>query len=218
MMEKRKTTTIKATQKMGQPITQSAHFAMLELQALEGLADLIKRSPKAAELIVLLVRRLERGSGGVIVCSRQTMRELLGCSMPTAERALRLLIEEGWVHRIRIGGVSALAINHRVAWVGPRGDIQHAVFGATVIASRNEQDSLSLNPPPMKNIPIIENDEEEVLPIGSGLNPPSQEGLAGFHPTVKRKGKASTKEGIYGGNSQLEQAELEALGQKRLDV
>jgi len=105
-----------------------------------------------------------------------------------------------------------------VAWVGPRGDIQHAVFGATVIASRNEQDSLSLNPPPMKNIPIIENDEEEVLPIGSGLNPPSQEGLAGFHPTVKRKGKASTKEGIYGGNSQLEQAELEALGQKRLDV
>lgn len=186
MMVKRKTTTIRATQKMGHTITQDAHFAMLELKALEGLADLIKRAPKAAELIVLLVRRLERGSGGVIVCSRQTMRELLGCSMPTAERALRLLIEEGWVHRIRIGGVSALAINHRVAWVGPRGDIQHAVFGATVIASRTEQDDLSLNPPPMKKIPVIE-DGEDVLTIGSGLNPPSQEGLDGFHPTVKIK-------------------------------
>ena len=83
------------------------------------------------------------------------MAEILNCSMPTVERALRILIGEGWVQRIKIGGAHALAINHRVAWVGQRGDIQHAVFGATVIASRSEQDAISLAPPPIRPIPVM---------------------------------------------------------------
>jgi DNA-binding transcriptional MocR family regulator len=183
MMPKTKPLTLKVTRKMGQPITEHQHFAMVELEALEGLGDLIKRAPKAAQLAVALIRRMQSGSGGVVVCSRETMRELLGCSMPTVERALRLLMEEGWVQRIRIGGANALAINHRVAWIGNRGEIQHAVFGATVIASRSEQDAMALNPPPMKNLPILRAGEE-LLPFGDGLEPPSQQELDGTHAAV----------------------------------
>lgn len=183
MMPKTKPLTLKVTRKTGQPITEHQHFAMVELEALEGLGDLIKRAPKAAQLAVALIRRMQSGSGGVVVCSRETMRELLGCSMPTVERALRLLMEEGWVQRIRIGGANALAINHRVAWIGNRGEIQHAVFGATVIASRSEQDAMALNPPPMKNLPILRAGEE-LLPFGDGLEPPSQQELDGTHAAV----------------------------------
>ena len=183
MMPKTKSLTLKATHKTGQPIMKHQHFAMVELEALEGLGDLIKRAPKAAQLAVALIRRMQSGSGGVVVCSRETMRELLGCSMPTVERALRLLMEEGWVQRIRIGGANALAINHRVAWIGNRGEIQHAVFGATVIASRSEQDAMALNPPPMKNLPILRAGEE-LLPFGDGLEPPSQQELDGTHAAV----------------------------------
>lgn len=168
---------------MGSPIKKRTHFAMVELEALEGLSDLIDRAPKAAQLIVTLIRQLQGGNGGVVVCSRETMRELLGCSMPTVERALRVLIEEGWVQRIRIGGAHALAINHRVAWVGDRGQINHAVFGATVIASRSEQDMASLEPPPMRNLPIIQKGEE-VIPVGDGADPPIQTVLEGMHPAA----------------------------------
>jgi len=185
MMTKETQVTLKATRMKGRPITEHAHFAMIELQALEGMSDLISRAPKAAQLLVTLIRRMTPGSSGIVVVSRETMRELLGASLPTVDRALKLLMEEGWVQRIRIGGAHALAINSRVAWIGPRGQIQHAVFDATVIASRSEQDQVALNPPPMRTVPMLRSGEQG-LPIGPGLEPPSQLGLAGVqHPTVE---------------------------------
>jgi hypothetical protein len=181
MMTKTKSLSIKATQKMGEAITRNHHFAMVELEALEGLSELIDRAPKAAKLIVSLIRKMHPGSGGVVVASRETMKELIGCSMPTVDRALKVLMDEGWVQRIKVGGASALAINRRVAWSGSRGDIQHAVFDATVIASRSEQDAMALNPPPMRHVPIIQQGED-VIPAGDGSEPPSQQLLDGIPP------------------------------------
>lgn len=183
MITKTKSLSLKATQKIGEPITRNHHFAMVELAALEGLSELIDRAPKAAKLIVSLIRRMHPGSGGVIVASRETMKELIGCSMPTLDRALKVLMDEGWVQRIKVGGASALAINRRVAWAGPRGDIQHAIFDATVIASRSEQDIMALNPPPMRTVPIVQQGED-VIPSGDGSDPPSQQLLDGFPPPV----------------------------------
>ena len=99
---------------MGRPIT----WAQINLEAAEDLRGLMRRNGKAAELILALIERMVPGGGGVVVCSRETMRELLGCSMPTVERALRTIVTEGWAQRIRVGGAHALAINSRVAGLG----------------------------------------------------------------------------------------------------
>jgi len=195
MMQKLSPTKLKATQVIARPIT----WAQLSLQASEDLRGLITRAPKAAQLVLALIEQMEPGGAGVVVCTRTTMAEMIDCSIPTVERALRLLTDEGWVQRIRIGGTPALAINHRVAWVGNRGDIQHAVFAATVIASRSEQDALSLTPPPMRHVPVIRANEMPLM-SGPGLEPPSQPDLEGMPPVV-----------AY-------QAELEARGQLRLNV
>ena len=163
------------------PVMGHVHFAMVELLALEGLGDLIGRAPQAAQLLVKLIRRMTPGSSGVIVVSRETMRELLGVSLPTVDRALKVLVNEGWLQRIRIGGAYALAINRQVAWIGARGDIQHAVFDATVIASRTEQDAIALNPPPLRTVPVLHPDED-LLPVESGMDLPSQPELDGIEP------------------------------------
>ncbi len=197
--------TLKASKMRVPPITEHAHFAMVELQAMEGMIELNARAPKAVSLLMTLIRRMQPGSAGVVVCSRETMRELLGASMPTVDRALKLLITEGWVQRIRIGGAHALAINSRVAWVGPRGQLQHAVFDATVIASRSEQDAIALNPPPMKTLPMLRSGEV-ALPVGTGMDPPSQPGLDGIDHPVVLSGDAADR------------ADLEAQGQQRLEV
>ena len=168
---------LKATQMTGRPIT----WAQLNLEAAEDLRGLMRRNRWAAELMLTLITRMEPGGAGVVVCSRETMRELLGCSMPTVERALRVIVEEGWAQRIRIGGAHALAINSRVAWVGPRGDLAHAVFSATVIASRSEQDAIALNPPNVRHIPVVRQGEIP-LPCGPGQEPPSQPDLDGIPP------------------------------------
>ena len=94
-------------------------------------------------------------------------------------------MNEGVVQRIRIGSAPALAINSRVAWVGPRGDLSHAVFSATVIASRAEQDAIALAPPQMRRIPTIRRGEEPLLD-GPGQEPPSQPELAGILPLLPR--------------------------------
>jgi len=179
----------------GRPIT----WAQLNLAASEDLRGLIDRQPKAAQLVLALIERMEPGGGGVVVVSRTAMAELIHSSLPTVDRALKLLSEEGWIQRMRIGGAFALAINHRVAWVGGRGDIQHAVFGATVIASRAEQDAMALNPPPIRQVPMLRPGEIPLMQ-GPGLNPPSQPELDGVPPVV-----------AY-------QAELEARGQMRIDL
>jgi hypothetical protein len=200
---------LKVSQKIGSAINPRMRFAMVELDALEYMGELIKRAPNSAQLLVKLIRMMSPHSGGVIVVSRETMREIMGCSMPTVDRALKLLMEEGWVQRIRIGGANALAINHRVAWVGDRGEIQHAVFGATVVASRSEQDAFSLNPPEAKQVPIIQSDEN-VIPVGRGSAPPVQRFLDGVEPTLEQGHDSSV------GADAKERMILEKLGQKRL--
>lgn len=180
-MSKRKDVMLKVKQVMGAPIRPPVHFAMVNMAALEGINELLAtpKMAQAARLLMVLIRHMTPGSGGVVVCSRETMRELLGVSMPTVERALRALIDGKWVHRMRIGGAHALAINRAVAWVGPRGDMQHAVFEATVIASRSEQDAAGLDPGPLRPIPITASDEL-AIPYGEGLPPPSQRILDGM--------------------------------------
>ena len=198
MIQNESQTRLKASQMMRRPIT----WTQISLEASEDLRGLIGREPKAAQLVLALIEQMEPGGGGIVVASRTTMAELIGASVPTVARALRVLMNEGWVQRIRIGSAPALAIYSRVAWVGPRGDLSHAVFSATVIASRAEQDAIALAPPQMRRIPTIRRGEEPLLD-GPGQEPPSQPELAGIPPVVAT---ASA------------QAELEARGQLRIDL
>lgn len=199
---------------MGAPISKViqpgfAHFAMVEKVALHNLDELMRTDMQAARLIVSLIRLIEPGSGGVVVISRAAMAELLEVSLPTVQRALKTLVGGQWVQRIKIGGAYALAVNKAVAWVGPRGQLDHAVFSATVVASRAEQDAAGLNPGELRQLPMALSGEE-VLPIGEA-EPPAQELIPGTEQ-VARMADPETGE-IHG-----YQDALERRGQQRLEV
>lgn len=181
---------------------------MVEKTALHNLDQLMQEDMQAARLIVSLIRLMEPGSGGVVVASNKTLQSLLGISESTVARALRTLTRGHWVQRIRIGGAYALSINSTVAWIGPRGDLDHAVFAATVIASREEQDAIALEPGELRQIPVA-HPAELALPHGAEPPPPSQPGLQGVEPAVARtRGQA---------DDYMIRRELEALGQRRID-
>lgn len=176
---------------MGSPLSKliqpgSAHFAMVEKTALHNLDELMRTDMQAARLIVSLIRLIEPGSGGVVVISRAAMAELLEVSLPTVQRALKTLVAGKWVQRIKIGGAYALAVNKAVAWVGPRGQLDHAVFSATVVASRSEQDAAGINPGDLRQLPMAQLGEE-VLPIGQ-TEPPAQELIPGTEQVVRMGG------------------------------
>ena len=199
---------------MGAPISKViqpgfAHFAMVEKTALHNLDELMRTDMQAARLIVSLIRLIEPGSGGVVVISRAAMAELLEVSLPTVQRALKTLVSGHWVQRMKIGGAYALAVNKTVAWVGPRGQLDHAVFSATVVASRAEQDAAGINPGELRQLPMAL-PGEDILPIGE-TEPPAQELIPGTEQFA-RMADPDTGE-IHGYRD-----ELERRGQQRLEV
>lgn len=172
----------------GSPISQvvqpgRANFAMIEKVALHNLDQLMQEDMQAARLVMSLIRLMEPGSGGIVVASNKSLQELLGVSESTVARALRTLVKGQWVQRIRVAGAHALAINKAVAWVGPRGQMEHAVFFATVVASRTEQDAAGINPGELRQLPMAL-PGEDVLPIGEA-EPPAQELIPGTEQVAR---------------------------------
>lgn len=163
-------------------------FAMIEKSALFDLDNLMKTDVNAARLIVALVRHLENGSDGVVIVSNKGLQEILEVSESTVARALRVLIKGNWIQRMRVGGAHAIAVNKSVAWVGARGKMDRAVFSATVIAVRSEQDEHALSAPVLKQVPMTQ-EGEHVLPVGSDPEPPAQGMLEGVVPVTVQSAK-----------------------------
>ena len=119
-------------------------WAQVERSALAQLDDLLVSDVQAGRVMLALIRLLEPDSGVVVVISNAALCELLRVSESTIKRALRVLLAGNWIQRLRVGSAHALAVNTRVAWCGPRGDLSHAVFRAVVVAARSEQDVAAL--------------------------------------------------------------------------
>ena len=160
-----------------------AHFAMIEKEAIMNLDKLMRENMQAARLVMSLVRLMEPGTGGVVVADRETMAELIDVSVPTIQRALKVLVDGNWVRRVKIGGAHALAINEEFAWVGKQDHKQQAVFRATVIASRAQQSETDLRPGMPKKFPVA-HPGESPLPIGKDPEPPSQGLIEGTEPVA----------------------------------
>lgn len=220
--------TIRTKAHLGAPLhevitTGPMTFSMIEKQALLEMDHLIATEPHAARILNHLIRLSEPGSGGVVVISRGTLARLLGVSDPTVGRALRVLVEGKWVQRMRIGGAYALAINSSVAWTGPRGQLNRAVFRAVVVASREEQDqqTLDMRQEDLRRVPSTL-PGDYVLPTGEAT-PPAQEVIPGteFAPPagadLPSPFAGMTQAQIDAERTRIYQAGLEARGQLRID-
>jgi hypothetical protein len=162
------------------------HFAMIEKEALHNMDELMRQDLNAARLVIKMIKLLESGSNGVVVISKTSIQEMLDISRSTATRAIETLVQGNWVQRIRIGTTFAFAINKNVAWVGPIEQQRHAIFNATVVASRSEQSKEDLEEKRLRKIPVVR-DNEHVLAIGEEPEPPVQTMLPEVEPPVARQ-------------------------------
>lgn len=159
-------------------------WVQTEREAHEAWAKLIRKSPKAAELMHLITARI--GQNNAVVMSIPTIMRLMSTSRPTVIRAINLLREDRWVQTVQLGGsgtTNAYVVNDRVAWTGPRDGIRFSRFSATVIATDEEQDRSDQldNQPPLRKLPKV---GEIQLPHGDGIAPPSQPFLEGLEPEI----------------------------------
>lgn len=179
-------------------------WVQTERKAHEGWAKLIRTSPKAAELLHVLVANMDKKAA--VVVSQKVLAEMLGASVPTVKRAVTALQEGNWVDVVRVGsergGVNAYVVNRRVAWADSRENQRYAIFDARIITSASEQERDVLEyQEPLNQLP---NFGEFQIPVGDGLPPPNQPTIEGLEPDLPAVG-----------SDEVERARLEKLGQTR---
>ena len=132
----------------------------------------------AHEILYYLVEHMGRTTNAV-VCSRNVLAEVTGCSIATVGRAIRVLKDDNWIDTVKIGNASAYCVNERAFWQAGRNQRQYAVFSATVIAAASEQDSDFREKAKQKltYIPIIEDDDRMLINSDESLPPPDQTDL-----------------------------------------
>jgi hypothetical protein len=158
------------------------NWVQTERTAHEAWAALLRKSPRAAEMLHLLVARI--GDHNAVVISQKTLAELMGRHVNTVAAATKDLVAGQWIEVRQIGDrgtVNAYVLNDRAVWTGPRDGIRYSLFSAAVVVSDQEQpDAHDLgNQPALRALPTLFPGERQ-LPTGSGLGPPSEPTLPGM--------------------------------------
>jgi len=134
----------------------------------------------------LLVARV--GEHNAVVVSQKTMAKIMGRHVNTVKTAFKTLRDRNWIEIRQVGErgtVNAYIINDRVAWTGKRDGIRYSLFSAAVVLSEEEQpdrDQLGQQEP-LRRVPSLLRDEQQ-LPSGDGLPPPSEPTLPGMEPDL----------------------------------
>lgn len=167
----------------------TGHWVQTERKAHEAWAALMRHSPRAAELLHLLVARV--GSHNAVVVSQQSLAQMMGRNARTVRRAVKELVAGNWIEIRQIGDrgtVNAYVINDRVAWQGKRDGIRYSLFSAAVVISETEQPDREEieHQPDLKKLPSLYGSERQ-LPSGAGLDPPSEPALPGMEPDLPAK-------------------------------
>nr|CRY97695.1 hypothetical protein [uncultured prokaryote] len=160
------------------PGAANFNFVQLSRSYLREMRGLARKSPVAHEILYYLVEHMGRTTNAV-VCSRNLLVEVTGCSIATVGRAIRVLKDDNWIDTVKIGNASAYCVNERAFWQAGRNQRQYAVFSATVIASSSEQDSDFKEKAKQKltYIPVIEEDARLMVNPAEQLPPPDQHDL-----------------------------------------
>jgi len=135
--------------------TPNASWVQIQRSSLRDLEVLATENPSACRLLLALVRHMD-GQNAVIM-SREAMGMIIGASRATAVRALSHLRQQRWVEIIKVGNLSAVVVNSRVAWA-QHSKLRHAaIFSATVIATADDQDAetLSMDREPLRRVPVL---------------------------------------------------------------
>lgn len=159
------------------PNTDNYNFVQVSRSYLREMRGLARKSPVAHEILYYFVEHMGRTTNAV-VCSRNVLAEVTGCSIATVGRAIRVLKDDNWIDTVKIGNASAYCVNERAFWQAGRNQRQYAVFSATVIAAASEQDSDFREKAKQKltYIPVIE-DSDIAVAGKDQLPPPDQQDL-----------------------------------------
>lgn len=163
--------------------TRRGSFVQTEQSAHEAWAKLILDSPKSAAMLHVLIARMDRGSNAVVISHENLALLLGGVSTRTVKNHIARLAKDKWIQVVSLGrgAMNAYVVNSAVAWGRSRDQLAMSQFTAQVIVNADDQQALEA--PDLRKIPVIFGDEQQ-LPAGDGLAPPTQPSIDGLEPDL----------------------------------
>lgn len=151
-----------AVEKAEEDAKKNRNFVQVEKRAFKDLRGLIDRSPVAAKLLLIMGEKMNKQNA--LLCSFKTLCEITGLSRSTLSAAVSLLKSECWIEVIKIGTANAYIVNSRVFWQS-YGNLKHATFNATIVASSSEQDKETWDNVDLRNFPFLSSeDSKDITP------------------------------------------------------
>lgn len=166
------------------------HFVQTDRATHEAWARLGAKNAAASALLHVLVANV--GEYNAVVASHKVLATLMGASVSTIKRGLKVLEEGNWIEIQQIGAsgtVNAYVVNSRVAWTESRDKLRYARLQAEVILAEDEQTTPlgTAARPPLHRLPRL---GEIQVPSGNGLPPVSQPSFPGLEPELPAFGRA----------------------------
>jgi hypothetical protein len=190
--------------------SENRNFVQLGRQYLTDWRRLIRKKPLAAELLMFLIDKTTSQVGGTnaVVCSYAVFQEITGFGRSSVASALKVLREDNWIQIIKIGTTHAYAVNEKVAWRGAANGREYAIFSATVIGAKSEQDAgVVEDTTKLKRIPILQPGDSPI--VGSDELPPPDQGDMDLNGSIGKDPLGHIR-------GALPQKRLEEQGQQRL--
>lgn len=104
------------------------------------LRALIRKNASAGVIFLFLAEQADRTNA--IVASGKALAAALDMSEATVSRAIKTLIDEGFIERINSGGTNVFILNPELVWSAWKTGKTHCLFGnAKVLVSLDEQDA-----------------------------------------------------------------------------
>lgn len=188
------------------PVAARNTWVQTERKAHEAWAAMIAKKPRAAQLMHHLVACM--GQQNAVVISQKLLGQMMGVTDRTVRSAIADLVADRWISVVKLNGpgtVAAYVVNDQVAWGESRTNLHTSVFSATVVADKADQDGVLLGAPNLRRIPTLFVGERQ-LPVGDGLEPPTQPSIEGLEPDLPQLSA-----------DEQERRELEARGQLRIE-
>jgi len=120
-----------------------ARFTQTNLDRTKEILRLGKDSPTARRILDLFNDVMDRRNG--IICSNQTLCEILEVSESSITRAIKILKERGFITVLKTGRENVYAVNHNIFWKNSGGKMWTSKFDVNVLISLNEQDRETIN-------------------------------------------------------------------------
>lgn len=151
-------------------------FIQLYRDAIDSLIEIEKKSSKAFELLMLIVKHMD--GYNALCISNVALQEMMQCSKCTVTRAVNVLKENGMIAVLKVGTSNVYVCNPELTWTSYANQKAYCKFPANIMLTSTENHDYLENPKAVNFYKQIDNNyvqaygkkRKELKQLGEGRN------------------------------------------------